>query len=274
MEKMQNRSTPLKRLHKNVLCGIVGVAIATVVFFHLMGESALAQAKGARVSVAEETFDFGFVPQKATVSHVFWLRNTGDSQLLIEKMVPNCGCTQAPLETNKAAPGDSIRVEIIFVTGYFDGPVAKFTQVVSNSTGRAPALTFNANVVPESLWTGALRVEPEAIDLDQNRPTLIDSVWTSRVTLHNKGSETLHLALLDRPDREVQVEMTEQSLAPGDSHHVVFRYPSDLQDRVFAKSVTLTVNGVESFRLTIPVAKALRWGPRNLSSEGAAAAGS
>ncbi|MEW5875679.1 MAG: DUF1573 domain-containing protein [Candidatus Zixiibacteriota bacterium] len=227
-----------------------------------------AESKGPRVGVNGETFDFGEVPQKATVSHVFWLKNVGDEVLVIEKMVPNCGCTQAPLETNKANPGDSIRVEMIFASGYFDGVVTKFTQVVSNSTGRAPALTFTATVVPDSLRSGSLRAEPPLVDLDRDRPVLVDSVWTSRVALRNHGSEPVQLSLLDSPDRDVTVEMTGQSLAPGDSHELIFRFPRDLQDRVFAKSVTLEVTGSQSSRLTVPVAKNLRWGPRTLSAEG------
>jgi len=242
--------------------------LLTVVFILGQWGNLLAEAKGPRVGVNGETFDFGEVPQKATVSHVFWLKNVGDEQLIIEKMVPNCGCTQAPLETNKANPGDSIRVEMIFASGYFDGVVTKFTQVVSNSTGRAPALTFTATVVPDSLRSSSLRAEPPLVDLDRDRPVLVDSVWTSRVALRNHGSEPLQLALLDLPDRDVTVEITGQTLAPGDSQELIFRFPGDLRDRVFAKSVTLEVTGKGVSRLTVPVAKNLRWGPRTLSAQG------
>lgn len=40
-------------------------------------------ANAPRVAVSEETFDFGYVPQGATISHVFWLKNTGGDTLRI-----------------------------------------------------------------------------------------------------------------------------------------------------------------------------------------------
>jgi len=42
-----------------------------------------AAANRPRVEVSEESFDFGYVPQGATISHVFWLKNTGGDTLRI-----------------------------------------------------------------------------------------------------------------------------------------------------------------------------------------------
>jgi len=47
------------------------------------------QAFGAPVMVIPETeFDFGYAPQNSKISHVFWIHNTGDDSLKIEKVVP------------------------------------------------------------------------------------------------------------------------------------------------------------------------------------------
>ena len=43
---------------------------------------------GPNLTIDEPEFDFGFVPQHAKVSHVFWLHSTGDSTLKITKIVP------------------------------------------------------------------------------------------------------------------------------------------------------------------------------------------
>lgn len=239
----------------------------------LAASDASSQGRGPRVSVAQETFDFGFVPQKATVSHVFWLRNTGDETLLIEKMIPNCGCTQVPLETNKARPGDSIRVEMLFASGYFAGPLSKYTQIVSNASGRVPPLTFTAHVFADTLPGGPLRAEPPLLDLDLARPVSTDSQWTARVKVRNTTSDPLDITLVDLPDQDVRVSVSEGILAPGESREIVFHFRSDIEDQVFAKSVTLSVGGPEPTRMTIPVFKTLRWGPRLLKSPGTAAAG-
>jgi len=41
-----------------------------------------------RLTLPESTFNFGFVPQNAKISHGFWLQSTGDDTLKIIKVVP------------------------------------------------------------------------------------------------------------------------------------------------------------------------------------------
>ena len=60
-----------------IFCSVLTVLLlATVVF-------------GApKLTMPESSFDFGFVPQNATVSHVFWMYSTGDDTLKILNVVP------------------------------------------------------------------------------------------------------------------------------------------------------------------------------------------
>lgn len=41
-----------------------------------------------RLTIPESTFNFGYVPQNAKISHDFWLHSTGDDTLKIIKVVP------------------------------------------------------------------------------------------------------------------------------------------------------------------------------------------
>lgn len=43
---------------------------------------------GPNLAIPESSFDFGFVPQHAKISHTFWLYSTGDSLLNITQVVP------------------------------------------------------------------------------------------------------------------------------------------------------------------------------------------
>jgi len=43
---------------------------------------------GPNLTIPESEFDFGYVPQHAKVSHIFWLYSTGDSTLRITKIIP------------------------------------------------------------------------------------------------------------------------------------------------------------------------------------------
>ena len=45
-------------------------------------------AKQPRIEVPEVSFNFGYVPQGASISHVFWLRNVGDDTLRITDVRP------------------------------------------------------------------------------------------------------------------------------------------------------------------------------------------
>ena len=80
---------------------------------------------GPELTIPEEAFDFGYIPQNSKVSHVFWLRNTGDQELRIVKVTPGCGCTQAPLDKQVIPAGDSARLEIIFSSKLYFNRVAK-----------------------------------------------------------------------------------------------------------------------------------------------------
>ncbi len=40
------------------------------------------------MTIPKAEFDFGFVPQNSTISHVFWLHSNGDDSLKIIKVVP------------------------------------------------------------------------------------------------------------------------------------------------------------------------------------------
>ncbi|MFQ5607435.1 MAG: hypothetical protein ACE5GA_05770 [Candidatus Zixiibacteriota bacterium] len=40
------------------------------------------------LTIPESIFDFGYAPQKSKLTHVFWLKSTGDDSLVIGKIVP------------------------------------------------------------------------------------------------------------------------------------------------------------------------------------------
>ncbi len=67
----------LMKRTKFVFCA-VGLALLWAVSVH----------SAPRLTMPETEFDFGYVPQNATVSHVFWLYSTGDDTLKILSVKP------------------------------------------------------------------------------------------------------------------------------------------------------------------------------------------
>ncbi len=43
---------------------------------------------GPQLTIKQDSFDFGIVPQHAKVSHTFWLYSTGDQPVEILRVVP------------------------------------------------------------------------------------------------------------------------------------------------------------------------------------------
>ncbi|KAA3634182.1 MAG: hypothetical protein DWP97_07610 [Calditrichaeota bacterium] len=62
------------------------LAIAMSFMIVVLIASALSAAP--RMTMPESVFDFGYVPQNSKISHIFWLKSTGDDSLKILKVIP------------------------------------------------------------------------------------------------------------------------------------------------------------------------------------------
>ncbi|HOP07017.1 MAG TPA: hypothetical protein PLF13_06975 [candidate division Zixibacteria bacterium] len=63
---------------------LVTAMALTLVLLLLVGQ---VQA-GPLLTVPEKSFDFGYVPQNAKISHTFWLHSSGDDTLKIVSVKP------------------------------------------------------------------------------------------------------------------------------------------------------------------------------------------
>jgi hypothetical protein len=237
-----------------------------------MSDLAEAQTRGARIKTHHEIFNFGLVPQFSEVSHIFWLRNTGDETLMIDKLIPNCGCTQAPIDKTSIEPGDSTRVELIFGSHNYRGDVEKFAQILSNAQGRAPALTFSAYAVADSESMGPLEATPRRINLDEKMAEEAGGGWVSRFTLKNNGKSPVTVETLDKPDRLVATDGFNGTLGPGETAEVTLRFEAGLPSQTFSKSLTFLVSDPAQGRLTVPVFK--KGGPESSQPQEKATPGS
>lgn len=235
---------------RNLKGVVVGAALLS-----LMPSSVWAQSKGPRITTQQEIFNFGIIPEYCEVSHVFWLRNSGSQPVTIDKLIPNCGCTQASIDKHNVKPGDSSRVELIFGSHNYHHEVEKFAQVISDAQGRVPALTFQAYVVPDSESYGPLQAIPRALNLDKEMPEQTPGGWVSHVTLKNNGETPITVTTLDKPDRTVSADGFDGTLQPGQETTFTVKFEADLPTQTFSKSLTFLVSGDAQERLTIPIFK-------------------
>ena len=86
------------------------------------------------ITFDNEIFDFGKISQGEKVSHKFDFENTGASDLIINSVLPACGCTLVDKWPQGAiSPGDKSSIEVEFNSEGKIGLQEKTITVVTNS---------------------------------------------------------------------------------------------------------------------------------------------
>ena len=249
---LQNRY-PKTRIRVYGIPPTVTTATALIVLLLSALPAAASPLTGPRISAAQEVFDFGYVPQNAFISHTFWLRNSGTETVKIQKVEPNCGCTQAPLTDSVIAVGDSIPVELIFGSRQMIGSVEKHARIFSNAAGRVPALTIRANVVAADAPPLPLTLSPWHV--------IVDSTWESKtgvssrdIQLRNGGGAPLDLSAIDIPRSGVALSSASIHLEPQATATLGIRF-TQRTTASFVRSVTLALAAPEPNRVTVPISR-------------------
>jgi hypothetical protein len=78
--------------HMSTLTAAVGLlAMLAAPAFGQQPQPQTAEPVGSklpRIAVSAESFDFGRVPQGASISHIFWIKNVGEDTLRITDIKP------------------------------------------------------------------------------------------------------------------------------------------------------------------------------------------
>ncbi len=84
------------------------------------------------IDFSEELWDFGTIKQGEKVTHVFEVKNLGDTELVIGKVRTSCGCTAALVSSSEIAPGSSSQIKVSFNSSGYKGKTTKHIYVESN----------------------------------------------------------------------------------------------------------------------------------------------
>jgi len=120
-------------------------------------------AKGARAVFPSLQYDFGTVIQGTVVKYDFSVRNEGAADLVIQRLVPSCGCTAVSSSNEAVQPGREGKIHVEFDTSGFSGPKLKLIRVYTNDFDNpVQQLTIKGvieaevDVQPRSLFFGDL----------------------------------------------------------------------------------------------------------------------
>lgn len=219
------------------------------------------------LEVSQPEFEFGRVAQGTSMSHTFWMKNAGDSNVFISDVKPGCGCTKAPFKAQNLAPGESTHVELIFSSGHYGSHVTKNAHILSNESGSVPSLIFHADVRPVPIMDSldVFNVKPCLVDLDGYKDRE-DRKLEYDLTLKNRSDQDLSFRVVDRPTGLVDLDFPEgQAVHPGETMKFAARFDKAIASEVFTKSITIEASDKDRTRLTVPISKTMRWGPASTS---------
>ena len=205
------------------------------------------QAGRGKLLVASDTWDFGWAPQDAYITHRFVVQNVGEDTLFIEDVKPTCGCTVASLDKKTLAPGDKVPVTITVGTKKYSGVLSKKIHVISSDkdSPRYP-LTFSANV---GKAPGLEFSMPSTIELGDVRAG--DS-RSAKVSVTNKGERPLQVQIAEAPPY-VKATLSQDRLSPAGSIDVAVATAAQPPAGPIQGSLTLEMSGAQISRVTIPI---------------------
>ena len=216
------------------------------------------------LTIDQLEFDFGYAPQNSKISHLFRLRNDGDDTLRITRVIPGCGCTQAPLRKSTLAPGESTELEIIFNTGHYSGPVTKRPKIETNETSAQKNITILTNVVQRPDSTYPVQTKPYKLDLSQFGETVRDEM---KYTLANVSDQDLDLTLVSCPDELLTVKVPKH-IAAGASANGLVKLTPTATGKSFETSITIQLNDKAATRFTIPIKRSVYSPEKEVASSG------
>jgi len=203
--------------------------------------------------VTPSSWDYGYVPQKSIVSHLFYLHNTGSAPLSVTKIDAGCSCTSVSPVENPIAPGDSAKVLVTFNSGRYSKGVKKAAKLHTNDTETpVQRLPYTAYVVKRGDMTGDISVVPQTLTWETDKAALADRMDTVKVV--NNGSDSVTVAVLCTPERIVDRVDFPRNLAPGEGGIVLLLVDDKaVPDEPGGQSVTVSFAGQDTTIVTIPI---------------------
>ncbi len=100
-----------------------------------------------RFKEAENTHDFGAIPQGTPVTYNFVFSNTGKAPLILSSVAPSCGCTTPEWPKEAIAPGKTGVIKVTYNAANLNG-FDKVVTVSSNASDAQVVLHIKGDVKP------------------------------------------------------------------------------------------------------------------------------
>ncbi|MDD3732625.1 MAG: DUF1573 domain-containing protein [candidate division Zixibacteria bacterium] len=219
----------------------------------LVGSDTLPQGEKPPNSRLHGSWNFGFLPQKAEVSHLFYVYNDGTKPLTVYRIDPGCSCTGTTKIEQPILPGDSAAIEVTFKSGRYQNRVHKAAKIYTDDP-IAPVRQYRiiSNVFKEGEKTGDIAITPTRLTWK----TELDKSTLTADTLHlsNLGDRERKITVLHYPEELVANVTSETTLAPGAGGSLILEYISGtVSENMKGLSLTLAFTGTDTTIVTVPI---------------------
>ena len=159
--------------HRPLFGALAGIVISLLLSF----ESSAAPV----MVIAQPIWNFGLVTNLSSLSHDFWVRNSGDAPLLISRVASTCeACLQATIQNTNVPPGQTTVIHALLDFRVLHGAVSR-AIIVNCNDPRNPASVLELNGVVAEVY----RIDPAAPLLDlADGPNAISIEITPLFQLH------------------------------------------------------------------------------------------
>ncbi|NDC38857.1 MAG: DUF1573 domain-containing protein [Proteobacteria bacterium] len=159
-----------KNSSRAVMCSMAARGIGGLLRRLLIGVLALVYPFGAglvpvvadagrpRIVVESAAHDWGSVTQGTKVTHDFVVKNTGDIELVLQRIVPSCGCTATSASSDRIPAGGQAAIHVEVDTAGFSGAKERMVRLFTNDPDEPyTTLTMKGVIEPD------VSVEPARI---------------------------------------------------------------------------------------------------------------
>ncbi len=165
--------------------------------------------------IGGNSYDWGKVgPKDSPLKTKVKLKNVGNEQLIITNVKPSCGCTTAPLDKDKLAPGETATIDVSFNVGDRAGPNSKTIRISSNDPASSTTIfRLSADVQKE------ITLSPAYFAFSQME---VGKEESSKISIKNTGKKTLTLSNVTKSPADLKLNISgTKTLKPGETFDIV-----------------------------------------------------
>ena len=169
--------------------------------------------------IGGDTHDWGKVtpkddPLKATIE----IKNAGTDSLIISEVKPSCGCTTAPIENSRLAPGQKTHIDITLKIGSAAHDLSKTVRISSNDPKDPNRILFLKAKVFHPI-----EVNPSAYFTFNEMKVGTEGVSTLKVKNNTEKNVTLSNYEITPTDLNFNLNQAKE-LKPGEEIEIIAKY--------------------------------------------------